>query len=230
MGDVVNLRDTWYVLRPRPLETLLDPTGEPNSFTVTQYIDEIVAVTATEDEILVGEEKKEVVGYVGGYRLNAEYALNTGQWFTLFEGTDCLDADLHDACCQVYKVDEPDYREQLGDLLLGDTLYISDLELRRAHRGDKVGLRALWWFIHCYGQGCSIIMINAAPLQFVRKPESKVYKDLELHLFPQDEKRALTRLVNYYALLGFEPLHDGWMFINTELVGPTFEEIFGSDS
>lgn len=84
-------------------------------------------------------------------------------------------------------------------------LILDRLEIYPAYRGKTYGLHALLGLQHHFSMGCGIVAMKPFPLQFEERwmKNDDGIEPLDLHRFPQDMRRAMKSLRQYYARLGF---------------------------
>lgn len=124
---------------------------------------------------------------------------------------------------QIFDFDEQDIKEDIQkhfkyDILGSNICILERIEIIPRFRGYNLAAKATKDIIFHFSGNCALFVIQAYPLQFEAESseQSKWQKQLELNLFPTNEKLAFKKLSEYYQSFGFEKIkgYDDLLFYN----------------
>ncbi|MCH6472523.1 hypothetical protein [Sinomonas terrae] len=140
------------------------------------------------DEVTVGDAEAYVIPDAAGQR-------------DLFLTLDAHSQDLADVG-EMLQIIRPDLLEALAESWGRDLLYVSYIELDRAHRGRGLGKAVLEGILDGVGRYVGLVVLEAAPLPGDDAAE-------EGSLLHRSAKRSLAR---YWSAAGFEKADGDWMY------------------
>lgn len=171
-------------------------------------------ITIIEGIIKNYEGKK--IGEVEAYYLDIAMSIN--QNYDTFELFDAI-IDLNDYYAVLYDASDVWFRETVIDELGGDVrgtnlLIIHRIEILPEHRGQKVGLAAIYKTAQQFGHGCGFIALTPAPLQFqLYKDDAGWQNKMNISDFVRDKETATNKLGAYYGKLGFRQVGDSDIYV-----------------
>lgn len=157
------------------------------------------------------------IGWGSFYRVRLDVAVNCG--LNAFDACDAFSHDLHEYAVAVLDPETGDIREDLYEqfnLPPNDLLILHMLEVMPAFRGWNLGLLAVQQIIEYYAQ--AVVLLRPQPLQFLHDAARREYHDqMEYSSFLAPEEAAKQKIREYWAKLGFQPLDEDFMILDSTL-------------